>query len=262
MLALLGPNGAGKTTLVSILLGLRRPDAGSARLFGLDPRLPAARRQVGAVLQEPAFPPTLRVAELVALVAAHFERSAPAGEILERFDLAARAGRQAGALSGGERRRLAVALAFVGRPRAVFLDEPTAGLDVASRRALWELIRAHAQEGGSVLLTTHHLEEAEALATRVAVIYRGSIVARGTVGELRRRAGISRVGLRTARLPPLASALRVERSGEDVFVHTRDVPALLEELRAAGVPLDTLEVAPLSLEDAFLELVEQEAERP
>jgi len=264
VLALLGPNGAGKTTLVSVLLGLRRPDRGWARLFGVDPRTPAARTQVGAVLQEPAFPPTLRVRELLCLVAAHFPRPDAVDDVLERFDLVDVARRQAGGLSGGERRRLAVALAFVGLPRAVFLDEPTAGLDVSARRALWELVRAHAAGGGSVLLTTHHLEEAEALATRVVVLDRGSIVAVGTVGELRRSAGISRVRLRMPRLPPLATSLRVERTGEDVLVHTRDVAALLDEVRAAGAPLDVVEVSPLSLEEAFLGLVgrEPEAGRP
>jgi len=256
VLALLGPNGAGKTTLVSLLLGLRRPDAGTVRLFGADPREPATRLRVGVALQEPSFPPTLRVAELAALVAAHFPRPLPVADLLDRFGLVSVAHRQAGGLSGGERRRLAAALAFAGRAQAVFLDEPTAGLDVESRRDLWEVIRAHAAGGGSVFLTTHHLEEAEALATRVAVIDRGAIVARGTAAELRRRTGISRVRVRATALPPLAAAIRVERDGDAVDLHTRDVPALLAELGGAGVRLDELEVSPASLEEAFLELVE------
>jgi ABC-2 type transport system ATP-binding protein len=138
----------------------------------------------------------------------------------------------------------------------VFLDEPTAGLDVESRRALWDVVRAQATGGGSVLLTTHHLDEAEALATRVAIIDRGAIVAGGTVDELRRRAGVSRVTLRAARQPRLDSAIRVEHAGETLTVHTRDVPALVAELAAAGVGLEELEVSPLRLEEVFLALVE------
>lgn len=256
VVSVIGPNGAGKTTLVHLLLGLRRPDAGAAHLFGSDPRLPGARIGIGAALQEPAFPPTLRVVELVAFVAAHFPEPLPAAEVLDRFGLVPLVHRQAGALSGGQRRRLATALAFAGRPRAVFLDEPTAALDVESRRAVWDVIREHAAAGGSVLLTTHHLEEAEALATRVAVIDHGSIVASGTVGELRRRTGISRVRLRTDRLPPLAAALRAERTGDSATLHTRDVPALVAELERAGVEPGDLEISPVSLEDALLELVE------
>jgi ABC-2 type transport system ATP-binding protein len=188
VLALLGPNGAGKTTALSLLLGLRRPDAGSVELFGLDPRMAGARVSVGATPQESGFPPTLRVGELVDFVRAHFPAPAPAGELLERFGLAGIARRQAGGLSGGERRRLSVALAFAGRPRALFLDEPTAGLDVESRRAVWQELRSYAAAGGTVLLTTHHLEEAEALASRVVVLARGVVVAEGSPAELFGRA--------------------------------------------------------------------------
>lgn len=256
VLALLGRNGAGKSTLVSLLLGLRRPDAGTVRLFGRDPRLPSARTGVGAALQEPAFPPTLRVSELVELVAAHFQAPLPATELLERFGLASLAPRHAGGLSGGQRRRLATALAFVGRPRAVFLDEPTAALDIESRRALWDAIRAHAAGGGSVLLSTHQLDEAEALAGRVAVIDRGSIVASGSVAELRRRTGISRVRVRARQLPPLDAALRVERTGEALTLQTRDLNALIAELARIGIGVDELEISPVSLEDALLELLD------
>ncbi len=188
ILALLGPNGAGKTTLVSIMLGLRRADAGVARLFGRDPREPSSRACIGAVLQDVSFPGTLRPSEIVDLVAAHYPDPAGRDELLERFGLTSVARRQAGGLSGGQRRRLAVALAFAGRPRTVFLDEPSAGLDLESRRALWDVIRDFARSGGSVLLTTHHLDEAEALASRVAVIRKGRIAAEGTVDEIRRQA--------------------------------------------------------------------------
>ena len=189
--ALLGPNGAGKTTALSLLLGLRRPDSGRAEIFGVDPRGAGARVAVGVTPQEAGFPPTLRVREIVDLVRAHFPSPAPTDELLDRFELAGVARRQAGGLSGGERRRLAVALAFAGEPAALFLDEPTAGLDVESRRAVWAEIDRYCVDGGTVLLTTHHLEEAERLATRVVLLARGSVVAEGTAAELADRARAS-----------------------------------------------------------------------
>ncbi len=190
VVALLGPNGAGKTSALSVLLGLRRPDSGRAELFGRDPRQTAARSAIGATPQESGFPQTLRVREIVDLVRAHYPDPAHPAELLDRFGLVELARRQAGGLSAGERRRLSVALAFAGRPRAVFLDEPTASLDVESRRGLWNAIRDYASAGGTVLLTTHHLEEAEALASRIVVLARGEIVAEGSAAALRRRAGV------------------------------------------------------------------------
>jgi ABC-2 type transport system ATP-binding protein len=191
VVALLGPNGAGKTTALSILLGLRRPDAGCAELFGEDPRRPSARVAVGVTPQESGFPPTLRVGEIVDLVRAHFPDPAPSAELLERFGLTGVARRQAGGLSGGERRRLSVTLALAGRPRAIVLDEPTAGLDVESRLSVWREIRVYATGGGTALLTTHHLEEAEALASRVVLLARGRLIAEGTPAELSARARAS-----------------------------------------------------------------------
>jgi ABC-2 type transport system ATP-binding protein len=188
VLALLGPNGAGKTTALSILLGLRRADSGSAELFGEDPRCPEARAAIGVTPQEAGFPPTLRVGEIVDLVRAHFTSPPPAAELLDRFGLAAVARRQAGGLSGGEQRRLAVALAFAPRPRAVFLDEPTAGLDVEARRAVWRELEAYVASDGTVLLTTHYLQEAEALASRVVLLARGRVAAVGSPAELAERA--------------------------------------------------------------------------
>ncbi len=184
VVALLGPNGAGKTTALSILLGLRRPDEGRAEVFGRDPRRLAARSRIGVTPQEVGFPPTLTVGEIVDLVRGHFEEPLPAREVLDRFGLSALARRQAGGLSGGERRRLSVALAFAPRPRAVFLDEPTAGLDADVRRSVWREVAAYAGQGGTVLLTTHHLEEAERLASRVVVLSRGAVVAEGSPSEL------------------------------------------------------------------------------
>lgn len=179
--ALLGPNGAGKTTTLALLLGLRRPDAGEVRLCGRDPRHPHARSQVGCTPQEASFPLTLRVREVVDLVRAHFPSRQDPETLLERFCLDDLAQRQIGGLSGGQRRRLACALAFAGNPRFVLLDEPSSGLDVESRFRLWETIRT---SGCSVLLTTHSFEEAETLATRVVVLHGGRLVASGSPASL------------------------------------------------------------------------------
>jgi ABC-2 type transport system ATP-binding protein len=189
IVALLGPNGAGKTTLVSILLGLRRPDAGAAELFGRDPRNRRARTAVGVTPQEMSFPPTLHAREIVDFVRAHYPASVATEELLDRFELTALARRQVGGLSGGERRRLAVALAFAGAPQLVVLDEPTTGLDVESRRGVWVEIERYAGGGGTVLLTTHNLEEAEVLSNRIVVIAEGAILAEGTASTVKSLAG-------------------------------------------------------------------------
>jgi len=184
IVALVGPNGAGKTTALAILLGLRRPDEGAAEIFGVDPRQVRARLAVGVTPQESGFPPTLRVREIVELVRAHFPCAVPTDELLGRFRLDTIARRQAGGLSGGERRRLSVALAFAGDPAAIFLDEPTAGLDVESRRSVWAEIDRYSADGGTVLLTTHYLDEAERLAGRIVLLAQGRVVADGSPTQL------------------------------------------------------------------------------
>ena len=184
IVALVGPNGAGKTTALAILLGLRRPDEGAAEIFGVDPRQVRARLAVGVTPQESGFPPTLRVREIVELVRAHFPCAVPTDELLGRFRLDTIARRQAGGLSGGERRRLSVALAFAGDPAAIFLDEPTAGLDVESRRSVWAEIDRYSADGGTVLLTTHYLDEAERLAGRIVLLAQGRVVAEGSPTQL------------------------------------------------------------------------------
>lgn len=188
LVTVLGPNGAGKSTAISIVLGLRRADAGTVRVLGEPPAV--ARACVGATPQEMSFPPSLRTREIVEFVRAHYADALPADELLRRFALEPIARRQTGGLSGGERRRLAVALAFAGRPRLAVLDEPTTGLDIEARRQVWEVIREYVDTGGAVLLTTHSLEEAHALADRVVVVARGRAVAVGTPEELTRRAGL------------------------------------------------------------------------
>ena len=254
LMALLGPNGAGKSTAVAILLGQRRPDAGTARLSGRDPTLPAARRLVGVTLQESGFPDNLTVGEVVDLIRVHYPDPAPTRELLDRFGLKEVAGRRAGGLSGGQTRRLAVALAFAGRPQAVVLDEPTTGLDVDARHRLWENLRAFVADGGTVLLTTHYLEEAQALASRVVVIADGRIIADGSVDDITARVGLSRVHLRAPSLPTLPGVTHVEANNGSYTLHTADPDELVRALAHREVPFTGLRVEQASLEEAFLRL--------
>jgi ABC-2 type transport system ATP-binding protein len=252
VLALLGPNGAGKSTAVAIMLGLRRPDQGRASLNGGDPRKASSRRAVGAVLQDVSFPPTLRVRELVDLVRAHFPAPSSVEETLARLDLNSVADRQAAGLSGGQRRRLAVALALAGNPKVLFLDEPTAGMDAAGRRTLLRDVAAFAANGGAVLLTTQQLAEAEEIASRVALLTRGRVALEGTVAEVRARGGMTRVTLRATALPPLSGVTSVDSQGDRHVMLVGDADALVAELVHSGVAFRELEVVPVSLEDAFV----------
>jgi len=248
VLALLGPNGAGKSTAIALLLGLRIPDEGSARLFGLEPRRVEARRRIGVAPQEVAFPPTLRVHEVIELVRRHYEEPIALEAVAGRFGLQRLLRRQLGGLSGGERRLVAVALAFAGGPELVVLDEPTAGLDAEARDAVWEAVRAHAHGGGTVLLTTHHLDEAEALAERVVLLERGVVAEDGTVTAIKRAAGLTRVSFRS---PPGVALDGFRLEGELAHADVEDAGAFVAALVRRGVRLVELEVRPLSLEEAI-----------
>jgi ABC-2 type transport system ATP-binding protein len=254
ILAVLGANGAGKSTAVSILVGLRRPDRGRAFLFGKDPRIADARRAVGATPQESGFPPTLTVTEIIDLVRAHYPRPLPADTVLERFGLGQLARRHAGGLSGGERRRLAVGLAFAGNPDVVFLDEPTTGLDVDARRSVWRAIQAFAEAGGTALVTTHNLAEAEEIATRVVVLAHGRVVADSTVPEIKARAGMKRIRLRGGMLPCLRGVERTVRDGDRWELYVEDPADVVRQLALAGASLAELEVGSVTLEEAYLVL--------
>jgi ABC-2 type transport system ATP-binding protein len=185
VVALLGANGAGKTTTVRTLLGLVKPDSGEVRLFGRDPREAAARTRMGAVLQIARVPETLRVREHIHLFSSYYPSPMPMAEVIEAAGLAGLERRKFGELSGGQQKRVLFALALCGNPDLLVLDEPTTGLDVEARRALWKQIRAFVARGKSVLLTTHYLAEAEALANRVVVLDKGSVVAEGTPAEIK-----------------------------------------------------------------------------
>jgi ABC-2 type transport system ATP-binding protein len=185
LVALLGANGAGKTTAVRALLGLSKPTAGEVRVFGGDPRDPRSRTRIGAVLQVARVPETLRVREHIHLFSSYYPNPRPIAEVIEAAGLQGLEKRKFGELSGGQQKRVLFALALCGNPDLLVLDEPTVGLDVEARRALWKQIRAFIAGGRSVLLTTHYLAEAEALASRVVVIHKGVAMAEGTPQEIK-----------------------------------------------------------------------------
>ncbi|WP_424533903.1 ABC transporter ATP-binding protein [Sphaerisporangium viridialbum] len=252
LIGLLGPNGAGKSTLVNLLCGLRRPTSGSISLFGGSPGDPANRRSLGMTPQETGLPPTLRVRECVDFVAAHFPSPVDRDELLGRFGLSDLRDRQIGGLSGGQKRRIAVALAFAGDPKLVLLDEPTTGLDVEARRALWDCVRDFHARGGTVLLTSHYLEEIEALAERVVVLGGGRVLADDTMESVRGMVGVRRVTLTAEHLPELPGVVGVETDGERTHLLTTDADRLVRELVRADVPFSGLEVRPTTLEEAFI----------
>ena len=270
LLAVLGPNGAGKTTSVEIMEGYRRPDRGTVRVLGLDPVRDRRRciPQLGIMLQEGGVYPSLSVGEAVRLFAAYFRNPVPPGELLELVGLSDRERSRYRTLSGGERQRLSLALALVGRPRLLFLDEPTAGMDPRARLLTWEAVREQRLRGVTVLLTTHSMEEAERLADRVAIINQGRLVALDTPSALIGAGGGGVVELETiealspdglARLSALASVERSREVGPGRYLlRTASPPQALAEiaslLRDEGPRVLRLQVGGGSLEEVFLEL--------
>lgn len=262
---LLGPNGAGKTTLLSLVEGLRAPTSGTVELFGDDPRSSKARTGLGSTPQATALPESLTVAEVIDYVGAHFPRRAGRDRIAEEFGLRSFLRRQCGALSGGQQRRVAVALAFVGEPELVLLDEPTTGLDVDARRTLWDAVRARHAAGCAVVITSHHLEEIEQLAQRVLVIDEGAVrtddtLAAVVAGVARRRVTVG--GVSAAQLSALAPTAVVTADAEHgtVTAVVADSDALVRTLVASGLPFHGLAVRGATLEEAFLTLTRSRPE--
>ncbi|GGQ10808.1 ABC transporter ATP-binding protein [Streptomyces roseolilacinus] len=263
VLALLGTNGAGKTSTVELLEGLAPASGGRVRVLGHDPyrERAAVRPRIGVMLQEGGFPSDLTVTETVRMWAGCTSGARPTGEALDMVGLAGRARVRVKQLSGGERRRLDLALALLGRPEVLFLDEPTTGLDAEGRRDTWNLVRDLRDTGTTVLLTTHYLEEAEALADQLAIMHGGRIVASGTPAEVTasRPARIRfelPAGVPAARLPLTLRA--AQHDGRRVEIRTHDLQsALAGLLRWAdeeGVRLEGLDARSASLEEAFLEI--------
>jgi len=258
VLALLGPNGAGKSTALGLLTGRLLPDAGRVQLYGLDPTLTAARRRIGVMLQEAKLPETLKVRELVALFASYYPAPRAVAETLALAGLTELAGRRFEALSGGQQRRVQFALALVGNAPLLFVDEPTTGLDVEARRGLWQTLAGLKAAGTSIVLTTHYLEEADALADRIVVIDRGRIRAEGSPSQIKARARGAVLRFSSALSEQLIAAIpgvrSVSRVGERWSVQSADSDALLRVLLTADPALADLEIQRLSLEDALLSL--------
>ncbi|GGG91627.1 ABC transporter ATP-binding protein [Silvibacterium dinghuense] len=258
VVALLGPNGAGKTTTARLLLGLLSPNSGSVRVMGLDPREASTRTHIGAMLQVSRVPETLKVREHIALFRSYYPAPLAETELVKAAGLEGIEDRLFGSLSGGQKQRVLFALALAGNPELLILDEPTVGMDIASRRALWEQVRKQTAAGRTVLLTTHYLEEADALASRIVVIDKGRIQAEGTPAEIRHRASGRRIRCVTAMgreaLLNLPTVLGVEEDREAVVITAGDAEAVLREIFRRDATVHGLEVSSHSLEDAFLAL--------
>lgn len=262
MLALLGPNGAGKTTTVNLLLGLVHPDQGQVTVFGGKPQALAVRRQCGAMLQISGVPETLKVAELVTLFRSYYHQPLPQSKVLALAGIEAIAERKFGQLSGGQKQRTLFALAICGAPKLLFLDEPTVGLDVSARRAFWEVIRQLRDAGTSIVLTTHYLEEADALADRIVVIANGRVVAEGTPRQIKALAADKTIRchsrLSVDQLRRLADVASVTETSEGVEIITRSATKTLRDLLNADADVTDLEVTGAGLEQAFLTLVDND----
>ena len=250
--ALLGPNGAGKTTTVEILEGYRGRDGGEVAVLGTDPSRGGSdfRARIGIVLQSSAVYPLLSVREILDLFAGYYQHARDVNEVIELVGLGEKHDSRVRTLSGGQLRRLDLALALVGDPELIFLDEPTTGFDPAARRQAWETIRGLRELGRSILLTTHYMEEAQALADRLAILRDGRIVATGSPRELLSgAAGVE---------------IRYRRDGEEHVIATDEPTRVLHELTsealAGGYELEDIEVRRRSLEDLYLELTREEAE--
>jgi ABC-2 type transport system ATP-binding protein len=267
--ALLGPNGAGKTTTVEILEGYRQADTGSVRVLGLDPRRDAARlkQRVGLMLQQGGIYPGLTAAEVLRLFAAFYDQPASPEALLEQVGLTAVRQTRFRRLSGGQQRRLALAVALVGRPDVVFLDEPTAGMDPQARQLTWGIIRGLKERGATVVLTTHLMDEAQRLADRIAIIDHGALLALGTPQQLLQRRSGASTSLRLSLPSPVSQGAvaalpgvdQVHMDGPAVYrIDTADPAAVAATLtvwlRDQGILLEELRIGGASLEEVFLQL--------
>jgi ABC-2 type transport system ATP-binding protein len=256
LVALLGANGAGKTTAVRLLLGLAKPGSGVARVFGDDPRDPRTRTRMGAMLQVARVPETLRVGEHIDLFSAYYPTPLPRAEVIEAAGLHGLESRPFGELSGGQKQRVLFALSICGNPSLLMLDEPTVGLDVEARRGMWEQIRRFQARGCAILLTTHYLAEADALADRIVVIDKGKLIADGTPAEIKARGAgkkvrcITRLTVEEILAMPGVSAAR--EAGEAMEINTSDSDHVVRQLVTRDPSLAGLEVTAAQLEDAFL----------
>jgi ABC-2 type transport system ATP-binding protein len=258
VVALLGPNGAGKTTAVRLLLGLISPDSGSVRVLGRDPRDSDARTRIGAMLQVSRVPEMLRVREHIDLFRSYYPQPLSVADVIHTAKLEGIENQMFGKLSGGQKQRALFGLALCGNPDLIFLDEPTVGMDIESRRALWDQVRTLSAAGKTILLTTHYLEEADMLANRIIVINKGQLVSEGTPAEIKHRVTGRRIRCITQLDPEflrtLPSVASVEQDREAVVIVAERPEAVVREMLVRDETLHGLEIAAAALEDAFLAL--------
>lgn len=258
VLALLGANGAGKSTAVSVMLGLCAADRGDASLLDQPPQAMAARRRTGVMLQSTTLPDTLEVGELLAMTRGYYPQPLSVADCVAMAGLDGLLERRYGKLSGGQQRRVQFAMAICGRPQVLFLDEPTTGLDIEARQQMWAAIRERAGAGCAVLLTTHYLEEAEALADHVVVMQAGRTLAEGSVEQIRERVLQRRIRCNTRvderGIATWSGVRRVQRDGDVVEIQAEPVEPVVARLLAEDPRLSALEVQRAGLADAFLEI--------
>ncbi|MDG2537221.1 ABC transporter ATP-binding protein [Dyella jiangningensis] len=261
LLALLGPNGAGKSTAISLLLGLVRADGGRVELFGQDPQDIRARRRVGVMLQSAVLPATLSVAELLRLTMSYYPAPRALEEVAELAGVTDLLSRRYAALSGGQQRRVQFAMALCGRPELLFLDEPTVGMDIEARQKLWAAIRKLLAEGCAIVLTTHYLEEAEALAQRVVVLAKGRVLSDGSVQALRARVARARIrchsDLDAQAIAQWSHVTSATREGARLAIQTDAAESVVRRLLDADPALSELEVLRAGLAEAFTELTRE-----
>ena len=269
VMALLGANGAGKSTAIALMLGLLKPDAGAAELFGRTPDTLAVRRRIGVMLQSAGLPDTIKVGELLHLTRSYYPAPRSVDDCVALAGLEGLLDRRYGRLSGGQQRRVQFALAICGDPEVLFLDEPTTGLDIDARQRMWATIRALVAVGTGVVLTTHYLEEAEALAQRVVVLHRGRVAAAGAMQDVRAHVSQRRIrclsaldAVQIATWPGVRSAVR----GQDgnparIEVVTDAVEPVLRRMLVEDAALSDLDVQRAGLADAFLELTREDDQK-
>lgn len=257
-LGLLGPNGAGKSTTLSMLMGLRRPDAGEVRIFGHPAGSPAARALTGATPQSTGFPDQLTPRELLGYTAARYGMAPQTETLVTRFGLETLIDRRVAGFSGGEMRRVALALAFAGDPRLVFLDEPTTGLDSAAQDGFRDIARAYVAQGGTLVLTSHHWDEIEAICDTIALIDKGETVMQGRIEDMRARASVNRMSfaLPEGHLPP--EWMQARHDGHLWHVETTRSDDVLRRMVQEALPFEGLALQPLELKDLITRIRTEE----
>lgn len=258
LLALLGPNGAGKSTALNLLLGLKSHDSGLVEVFGKCPDSVEARHKIGSTLQELSFPSNMTIQELLHFTQSHYQKKGNLDLIVRNLQIENLLKRRAVGMSGGEKRKVGLAMALSGDPELLILDEPTTGMDIESRRDLWRVIEILVKEGRTIILTTHYLEEVEALAHRVVVIDEGVALFDGTVSEIKSKVEMKKVKFCTKckneELEHFSEIIKYTRKSNEVTVLTHNSDAFVRDLIMKNINFHELSIEIASLEEAFLEI--------